>query len=111
MITCSEKFITFCFTFRHAGNIVVLDIQRPRQLTIETLDKSPWKQTPPGTFEQNDMRAGQDQRESSEGDSYDEHKENEISVDENLLLLPSNLITSTPLPLFCNGHQVRVDPG
>ncbi|XP_069120607.1 uncharacterized protein [Argopecten irradians] len=90
---------------KHAGNSIVMDIQRPRQISIEPLDKSPWKQTPAGTFEQNDIRAGQDPRESSEADSYEEYKENEISVDENLLMLPSNLITSTPLPLFCNGHQ------
>lgn len=37
--------------------------------------------------------------------SDDDCKENEFSVDEGIYSLPSNLITSTPLPLLCHGYQ------
>ena len=40
--------------------------------------------------------------------SDDDCKENEFSVDEGIYSLPSNLITSTPLPLLCNGYQVNM---
>jgi hypothetical protein len=39
--------------------------------------------------------------------SDDDCKENEFSVDEGIYSLPSNLITSTPLQLLCNGYQVN----
>lgn len=48
----------------------------------------------------------QDRHNSSDSFSDDDCKENEFSVDEGIYSLPSNLITSTPLPLMCNGYQV-----
>lgn len=48
----------------------------------------------------------QERHNSSDSFSDDDCKENEFSVDEGIYSLPSNLITSTPLPLMCNGYQV-----
>ncbi|VDH97352.1 regulator of G-protein signalling 3 [Mytilus galloprovincialis] len=52
------------------------------------------------------MRNTYDQHDGSDADYSDNDcKENEFSVDEGIYSLPSNLITSTPLPLLCNGYQ------
>ena len=54
------------------------------------------------------MKSIQDQHNGCDGNySDDDCKENEFSVDEGIYLLPSNLITSTPLQLLCNGYQVN----
>ncbi|KAJ8300366.1 hypothetical protein KUTeg_021885 [Tegillarca granosa] len=95
---------------KNCGGVITLELQRQHLIPMET------GQSCTGAvgadlelMEPQGMRYGQEQPMSSEHDTSEEYKENEISVDEGFFSLPSNLVTSTPLPLLCNGHRTVVN--
>lgn len=85
---------------------MTIDIQRSK--AYEILDSASWQQVlpPNSSIEQMELRRGQDDNNS--GELSDDSHRTDGSVDEGIFSLPSHLITSTPLPLFLNGHQVLV---
>ncbi|KAK3088405.1 hypothetical protein FSP39_018747 [Pinctada imbricata] len=100
---------------KNSGNTLVIDLQRRKALEIlDTYDEIPppppsLVAPPPSIMDPMDVRKGTDYDHSGEySDSEGEGKENRFSVDEGIYSLPSHLITSTPLPLFMNGHQTVV---
>nr|XP_022327199.1 uncharacterized protein LOC111126682 isoform X2 [Crassostrea virginica] len=87
---------------KSAGPTLIIDIQRSK--AYEILDTPSWQQVlpPNSSLEQMELRRGQD---DNSGEFSDDSKGTDNSVDEGIFSLPSHLITSTPLPLFMNGHQ------
>lgn len=96
----------FALCCRSAGPTLTIDIQRSK--AYEILDSASWQQVlpPNSSIEQMELRQGQDDNNS--GELSDDSHRTDGSVDEGIFSLPSHLITSTPLPLFLNGHQVLV---
>ncbi|XP_048777843.2 uncharacterized protein LOC125681698 isoform X1 [Ostrea edulis] len=92
---------------KNVGPTLVIDIHRPR--AFEILDNPSWQQVLPSNYsiEHMELRRGQD---NNSGEFSDDSKGTEGSVDEGIFSLPSHLITSTPLPLFMNGHQTVPTP-
>ncbi|KAL5011950.1 hypothetical protein ScPMuIL_010501 [Solemya velum] len=81
---------------RHSGKKLVLEIQRNKQVSIEKLDKSPWRPT-----------CARDEESSDDDVVMDELNDTELSVDDTEFgypLFPSYLPTSTPLPMMCNAQ-------
>ena len=97
------KHFLLVFHCRSAGPTLIIDIQRSK--AYEILDTPSWQQVlpPNSSLEQMELRRGQD---DNSGEFSDDSKGTDNSVDEGIFSLPSHLITSTPLPLFMNGHQV-----
>lgn len=93
---------------KSAGPTLTIDIQRSK--AYEILDSASWQQVlpPNSSIEQMELRRGQDDNNS--GELSDDSHRTDGSVDEGIFSLPSHLITSTPLPLFLNGHQTVPTP-
>ncbi|XP_061165285.1 uncharacterized protein LOC133174226 [Saccostrea echinata] len=88
---------------KNSGPTLIIDLQRPK--SYEILETPSWQQVlpPNSSIEHMELRRGQDDNNS--GELSDDSKGTDGSVDEGVFSLPSHLITSTPLPLFMNGHQ------
>ena len=88
----------------------MLEIQRHKPVMFEPLENSPWKSAPvPSSHHSNNS----DNEEETMPQMYtiaDDMKENEISVDEDMMISGNpeiaQLATSTPLPLLARGHRV-----
>lgn len=78
-------------SFRHSSSKLILEIQRQKEVSIQNLEKSPWKKPASSTTVDANL-----------SDCYfseDESHENELSMDDDVKLLPTNMFpTSTPMP-------------